>query len=342
MKKKDLKKTDRLEPFDPSAFKSVPPQDLRPSEDVRDEDNTSTDQIDMSSIAAKVIRSEVTRKQACLMILNGQELGRMISLESRSLKLGRSPDCDEVLPGEGVSRFHAQITHGDGDSFIIEDLGSTNGTYVQGQRIHRRKLEDGDKIVLGGRTVLKFVLHDEIDETYFQEIFESTTRDDLTGAFNRKYLIQKIIVDLSFSRRHRIPFTLLILDLDFFKKVNDSYGHQTGDQALVTLTRAVQEIIRAEDVLARFGGEEFAVVAPGTDFQGGRVLGERIRRGVAAQKVPIVGDEKKFFHITVSVGVATVHPGTDIDSATIISVADRNLYEAKRMGRNRVITSSIG
>ena len=202
-------------------------------------------------------------------------------------------------------------------------------------------LEDGTKVLIGRRTILKFAFQDELEHNYQKQMYESSTRDGLTGVYNRKYFNQKMITDLSFARRHQIPFTLAIFDLDHFKRVNDTYGHRTGDQVLITVTQAVKQMIRTEDMLARYGGEEFTVIAQGTDLKGGRALGERIRTGVSRQQIQTGENGSKTLRVTVSVGVATVLPGVVAEPAAVISVADDNLYQAKRQGRNQVVTSAL-
>ncbi len=299
----------------------------------------TTDRIDLSEVAREVLSADKEGKMARLVVLAGQDVGRTITLDNRVITIGRDATCDETLHGEGVSRTHARIGRGEKNVYMIEDLGSTNGTFVRGQRIQRAALMDGDKVLLGRRTVLKFMLQDEIDESYFREMYESSTRDALTGIFNRKYLVEKIAVDLSFARRHRIPFTFVMIDIDHFKQVNDTYGHQTGDRVLEVVASCVGGIIRTEDTFGRYGGEEFAIIAQGTDFEGGKILGERIRQRVAEQTISGEDDPKKTFNVTISVGVATVDGKAVVNSATVIAAADKNLYEAKEAGRNRVVTT---
>jgi diguanylate cyclase (GGDEF)-like protein len=224
---------------------------------------------------------------------------------------------------------------------VIRDLASTNGTFVGGNRVQDAVLYDGNKVLIGRNTILKFVVQDELERQYQQLMYESSTEDGLTGVYNRRYFDQKLAADLSFAKRQQIPCTLVIFDIDFFKRVNDIYGHRTGDQVLVTVAQSVRQNVRTEDVLARYGGEEFAVIAQGTDFERGRSLGERIWALVGQQTFEACDGSGKIFGLTVSVGVATAPPESHVDSAEIISEADANLYLAKRTGRNRVVTSEI-
>jgi len=295
--------------------------------------------IDSSAITERM--RQATRGQACFIVIGGLDVGRIIPLDEATITMGRDPECDVVLRDDGVSRFHAEVCREETNRVAIRDLGSTNGTFVGGVQIKDARLADGNKVLIGRRTILKFGFQDELEQQYQQLMYESSTKDGLTDTYNRRYFAQRLVNDLSFARRQQIPCTLAIFDIDFFKRVNDTYGHRTGDQVLVTVTEAVRGIVRTEDVLARYGGEEFAVIAQGTDFEGGRSLGERIRACIEQRTVEALDETGKIFGVTVSVGVATVSPEAQVDSAEIISAADANLYEAKRSGRNRVVASEI-
>ena len=300
-----------------------------------------TMQLDRCTVAEHMRKVNIEgRRRACFVILGGLEVGSVFFLEKRVTLIGRDPASDMIIKDDGISRVHAEVRRLDGDRLYIKDLNSTNGVFVGGERIQEAILNEGDKVLLGRRTVLKFALYDEMEQHFQQQLYESSTRDGLTGIFNRKYFDQKIISDVSFAKRHKIPFTLLMLDVDFFKKVNDTYGHRTGDQVLVSVTGAIQETIRTEDVLARYGGEEFAVLAQGTGLDGGKALGERIRKQVENTVICSLNDATEF-RATVSIGVATLMPGVVASPEAIVSLADKNLYEAKESGRNRVVSAAL-
>ncbi len=328
-------KLDEALPFDPRSTDKVP------LESIERLDSETTDQIDLSSMATEVRQAEMKGKKACLVTIGGYEVGRVIPLDNRPAVIGRNPDCDVVFQDEGISRYHAEVYAIEADHIVVRDLGSTNGTFVKGQRIKEAVLNEGDKLLVGRRIVLKFTFQDVFEENYQQELYESSNRDGLTGIYNRKYLVQKMIADLSFARRHRIPFSMLLFDIDHFKTVNDTYGHQSGDEVLKAVTRAVVQAVRTEDIVARYGGEEFAVIAQGTDAEGARVLAERIRRQIAEQRVMTEDGSNTRIRVTASVGVTTVGPEVVTDSAEVISQADKNLYKAKQQGRNMVIASEL-
>jgi two-component system cell cycle response regulator len=300
-----------------------------------------TEPVNLTAMAEEVLQADKNKKKAHLVILSGQDVGRSIVLEDQTVVIGRDPKCDEVLPDEGISRRHVKIERNEKSAYFLEDLKSTNGTFIQGERIKRCRLSDGDKVLLGRRTMLKFMYQDDIEETYFKEMYDSSTRDGLTGIFNRKYLIEKIAADLSFAKRHRIPISLLMFDIDQFKKVNDTHGHQTGDLALVVMVKTITNIIRAEDTFARYGGEEFTIIAQGTDLDGAKVLAERIRKHVAEKTMSPERDQGVSFRITVSIGVAALRPSAETDPDGFVAAADENLYRAKKNGRNQVVASLV-
>lgn len=299
-----------------------------------------TMQIDRSTIAEQM--RQVSRKKACFVVIGGLDVGSIIPLDEPIINMGRDAECNVVLRDDGVSRFHAEVRREGPTEVIIRDLGSTNGTFVAGERIREAPLTDGVKVLIGRRTILKFTYQDELEHNYQRQMYESSTRDGLTGVYNRKYFSQKMVTDLSFAKRHQIPFTLAMLDIDHFKKVNDTYGHRSGDAVLIAVTKALKQMIRTEDVIARYGGEEFAVIAQGTDVKGGHAFGERIRTCVMAQSVIAQDNSNRILRVTVSVGVVTVPPNVNVEPAAVVSAADANLYAAKGRGRNQVVTTVIG
>src|SRR5262249_50304997 len=153
-------------------------------------------------------------------------------------------------------------------------------TFCNGVRVSRRELSDGDKILIGASTILKFTYQDSLDEVFQRQMYESALRDNLTKVFNRKHFNDLLEKELSFSVRHRAPLSLLFIDLDRFKHVNDEFGRPAGDFVLAEASSILTAAIRAEDVLARFGGEEFVVLCRATDADGARLLAERLRRAV--------------------------------------------------------------
>jgi two-component system cell cycle response regulator len=161
--------------------------------------------------------------------------------------------------------------------------------------------------------------------------YESSIVDGLTGALNRKHFDDRLIGELAFAKRHRAEVSLLILDVDHFKDVNDGFGHPAGDAILKQLASRVRNTLRVEDVFARYGGEEFAVIARGIERNGALAFAERIRTLVAA--TPFQHEEHPI-SITVSIGVATLADCRDASVDQLITLADSRLYVAKANGRN--------
>jgi two-component system, cell cycle response regulator len=276
------------------------------------------------------------RDRAYLIVLAGSSVGEMYKITAESTVIGRGQQADIQVIDEGISRRHAEIVH-EGDHIVIRDLGSTNGTYCNGDKIGEHHLSDGDKIQVGSTTILKFTFHDSLDESFQRQMYESALRDGLTKIFNKKYFLDRVESEFAYAIRHRTPLSLVMFDIDHFKKINDTHGHLAGDYALSTLAKVVSDTIRQEDVFARYGGEEFAVICRGIDLGGALAFGERIRRCVDGQSFAYNGVEIK---VTVSVGVAAVPEVGMKEPMELIGSADDALYQAKRQGRNRVISGS--
>jgi two-component system, cell cycle response regulator len=275
------------------------------------------------------------RDRAYLIVLAGSAVGEMYKISKDETIIGRGSMADIQVIDEGISRRHASLKL-EGERVVISDLGSTNGTFVNGEKIGVHALRDGDKIQVGSTTILKFTFHDSLDENFQRQMYESALRDGLTKAFNKKYFLERLESEFAYALRHKSPLSLIMFDIDHFKKINDTHGHLAGDHALVTLSNAITQTIRKEDVFARYGGEEFAVICRGVDLGGASQFGERIRARVERERFQYNAVE---LQMTVSVGVAAVSDVGMREMQELISVADDALYQAKRQGRNRVITA---
>jgi diguanylate cyclase (GGDEF)-like protein len=219
----------------------------------------------------------------------------------------------------------------------IVDLDSTNGTFVNGVRVTRRVLRDGDVVQIGSHALFKFRLQDVLEERSHRALVELAMRDGLTELLNRRGFDDCLQRELSYARRHDRVLTLMLFDLDHFKRVNDRYGHAAGDEVLRQIAGRVGELLRREDHFARYGGEEFAIVARDLAGEAARVKAEQVRTVVAARPVAVDAQE---ICVTVSVGVAAWQPDGDLDAAALLRQADARLYAAKRAGRDRVDTTS--
>lgn len=275
-------------------------------------------------------------QRAIITVLAGPGAGQSYTLEGGVLVVGRDEFASVCIADPGLSRRHAEISYHGGQVFIV-DAGSTNGTFVNGERTLRPQvLNEGERVQLGQSTVLQLSWQDRLEQQASQRQYELTVRDGLTGLYNRRYLDERIEAEFSYARRHCTDLALMILDVDYFKKVNDNWGHQTGDDVLRVVARGVSHVTRAEDLVARYGGEEFVVLARGIDANCALSCAERIRIYLASLQIPAV-ETRHAVRITVSFGVAhtEVHPYAS--GREMIAAADKALYEAKSEGRNRSI-----
>jgi len=282
--------------------------------------------------------SGVKRDRAYLVVLAGASVGEMYKVETEKTVIGRGQKANIRLLDDGISREHAQVVI-EGSRVYLEDLGSTNGTFCNGIKVDRKELADGDKILVGSTTILKFTYHDNLDEIFQKQMYESALRDGLTKAFNKKYFTDRLESELTFAIRHSSALALVMFDIDHFKKVNDTYGHQAGDQVLSEISTLLTTTLRAEDVFARYGGEEFAVICRGIDIAQAQVVAERMRKAV---------EKNRFVHegthipVTISIGVAGLPDATVKDATDLVAHADKALYQSKHGGRNRVTMYRAG
>jgi len=279
------------------------------------------------------LKKRKPRDRACLVVIAGQNVGEMYRIEGPETVVGRASNANVRLSDDGISRRHARIVQ-EGAILFIEDLNSANGTVVNGATISRQALQDGDKIRLGPTTILKFEYQDEIEEDFRQKMYDAALRDGLTKAYNKKFFLDRLETELAYAKRHKADLSLVLFDVDHFKRVNDTYGHLAGDAVLVKLAKLTQSALRQEDVFARYGGEEFAVICRGVKLAQAGVLGERLRAGVEGA---VFEYEAQRLPVTISVGVAAF-PNSPVETTTqLIGCSDEALYEAKRCGRNRVL-----
>jgi diguanylate cyclase (GGDEF)-like protein len=269
-------------------------------------------------------------KEACLVVIYGMELGKKYNLDTPSLIIGRSSKSDIQIDQESVSRNHARIMNS-GKSILIRDLGSTNGTYVNDELVDERVLRDRDLVKIG-RTIFKFLTGGNIESAYHEEIYRLTTVDGLTQIYNKRYFMETLERELSRSHRYRRELSLIMFDIDHFKQINDTYGHLAGDYVLKHLAQVIKTKIRREDMMARFGGEEFAIVLPEIDNENAMQFADKIRKLCTQTQFRF---EDADIDVKISIGVATAAP-EESDANEFIKRADAFLYEAKRTGRNRV------
>lgn len=269
----------------------------------------------------------------CVVVIYTKEptlLGKRFVLEPPKVRVGRGADNHIVLEGDSVSRRHAYFEFRGGRWFAVDD-GSTNGTYINETQIPREaELRTNDRIKIGP-TILKYLSGADAEAKYHEEIYRMTIVDGLTQIHNKRYLYDALDRELTRARRHDRPLAALMFDIDFFKQVNDHYGHLAGDYVLRELADTVSQRIRRDEVFARYGGEEFAIVLPETTLEGAQALAESLRERVETHEFVFQGERMP---VTISIGCAAMEP--DDGAPELIQRADEHLYEAKRAGRNTV------
>jgi diguanylate cyclase (GGDEF)-like protein len=265
-------------------------------------------------------------------------IGKMVKIEKGELVMGRAPDTQLQCEDDGISRKHCKLSMSPNGSYQLVDLGSTNGTFLNGIKVNVATLQDGDKIQIGANTVVKFSIQDALEEQYQRSIYESATRDGLTRIFNKKYFLDTLRKEFAYCLRHRVPLSMVMLDIDHFKKINDTYGHPAGDAVLQKVAARVAETVRQEDLFARYGGEEFALMLRESASDKSIRCAERCRRAVDGAEFVFNGTPIK---VTVSLGVATLFDSDFAQPEDLISAADKYLYRAKKGGRNRVDAMEI-
>jgi len=273
-----------------------------------------------------------------LTIVRGIDAGRVFSVDRESSIIGRGRDAEVLVDDEAVSRHHARLIRRMDGRFALEDLQSTNGTFLRGKRIQMEVLSPGDRVQLGPRLSLRFAIVSEDEDRLQRRLYESSVRDGLTGLLNRATFQWRLRDAMQEAQRKERPLSLLMIDLDHFKRVNDSLGHSAGDELLRRVAERMLQVVRNTDIVARYGGEEFVVVARSTSAPRGKVLAERIRVAIERIDVLIGGVPAR---TSASIGVVTLSDRCQVEPEEAIRLADQQMYEAKRAGRNRVCAQSI-
>lgn len=328
----DTKKPDhRTEPEVPKPRVSSLPGDLSsfristlPS---IDEDDVVTEQ--------KVPTLAALGGETCglLTVLTGFNAGEVHVLAVGDCVMGRGQESDFWVDDAGVSRKHTRFSKR-GDAFYVEDLASTNGTFVDAQQITSTvRLGLSHRLQLGSNVQVSFEVVDVAQALLRKRLYETSTRDALTGVYTRKYFLDRLPTEIAYARRHRSELALLAIDIDHFKKVNDTYGHAAGDAVLRGVADRLLQLIRVEDVLVRFGGEEFFILARTTEPVQAGALSERIRRAIEVYSVDFEGQS---LNVTLSIGCCNLSEIESGDAEELLRVADTRMYAAKQAGRNRV------
>ena len=308
------------------------------SEDQKDHATTQ-----LGEITSDAPATPERERRPALVFLRGELMAVPIPLERDEVVLGRAVEADVRVNDFRASRLHARICveHDPASNdtrYAIYDLESTNGTLLNGQPIRKAFLTEGDKVTIGDH-LFRFEMLDEIDREFQQQIHRLLAHDELTGLLTSKSFFSELRREAARVEEELRPFCVLMMDLDHFKLVNDSYGHLVGSQTLEELGSVLKSALRAGDVAARFGGEEFAAFLLDADYAQGLVAAERVRSAIEKHDFSAVragaGGEHRTHKITISIGVA-VFPDDTRDPIELVELADSALYRAKRSGRNRI------
>ena len=275
-----------------------------------------------------------------LIIVRGGIPGTMLRLGQKSSSLGRSAENTFQFHDSTVSRRHAVLSIDPPGAAWLLDLGSTNGTFVNGRRIATQtpvQVGDGSRIQLGSSTLLKYLKLDPCEEGFQRDLYERSVRDNLTGLYNRGYFLSQLGPLAELNSMCELGLALILVDIDHFKRINDTHGHTVGDLILREVADVLRESTRGEDLVARYGGEEFILALPICSQEQATEQAERIRSRLSSR---LVEASHARVGVTASLGLSFAPAGRVRDVAALITAADEALYEAKRSGRNRVIASA--
>ena len=279
-------------------------------------------------------RPPIADGEDCLVVIYAAaqaDFGQRYILKSPLTSIGRSRSNDIVISSDAVSRRHAEITK-EGAELLLRDLDSTNGTFINndGERTQECRLRRGDQIRIG-ETVLKFLSGSDIESQYHAVVASMALTDGLTNVANRKHLDALLLEEIARARRHDRELSLLMIDVDHFKHINDAHGHVGGDSVLRRIGSILQQRLRPGDKAGRYGGEEFCLILPETGRADAAQFAESLRAKLAGENFVADGESVS---VTVSIGVAVLESG--MDPADLYRAADQWLYRAKERGRNRV------
>ena len=251
----------------------------------------------------------------------------------KELAIGRAPDNDVCIPDQSVSQHHARVSVTAEGAIFIEDLGSTNGTYVNGEKITRQMLRDGDKVLIRPHYALKFCYQaNPAPETADSHHKADDTRDALTGLYARHYLLMRMDEDFFRAKTQNENLALLMFDVDHFGKIAETHGPAVGEMVLREVAKVVGSVLGREDVFARYENRTFGVLLRNRADAAAAVLAQRIRRSVKYH--PFLHNGERI-HITVSLGIGFLARNRK-SPMDFLSEALSNLAKARHAGRDTI------
>lgn len=282
-----------------------------------------------SALMAKPVEHD---QQCCLVrIYPPGVTGSLLPLAFRRMTIGRDQGCTIEIPDDFLSRTHAILDLTE-DGYRITDCQSRNGTFVNDERVTTHALRPGDQIRMGNH-IFKYLSSDHVEALYHEAVYEMMTVDALTQVYNRRYFEDAFRREVLRSQRHGRSLALIMFDIDHFKSINDQHGHLLGDEVLKALCQRIRLRVRRDEIFARIGGEEFAVVLIETTRNAAREIANDLRSLVAES--PLL-PHRPDLSITISVGGAFTSGLEPITDQDLFASADHQMYLAKSSGRNQV------
>lgn len=292
--------------------------------------STQTEVLTHANTDADDLLGKAAKLDPALIVIQGEMLGRVFRLKEGVSQIGRQPDNAVVIQQRAVSGHHAQVRR-DGKTVILEDLKSTNGTILNKDKIERPQVLQQNDLIKIGTCVFKYS-ENQLDSSFTEELHHKGSTDELTGVYNKAYLMSSLASAMEVAKSG-FPLSVVIFDLDHFKRVNDTYGHIAGDYVLKETTRLIKAtVVRSEDILGRWGGEEFLVIMPDAKLEVAVGVAERVRKTMETHDFVFSGMK---IPVTASLGVAVWIPQFKTPE-DFLETADQLLYKSKQEGRNRV------
>ena len=292
--------------------------------------NTSQDQTIITPGATMAL--PIMESSPYLVVLFPTEMYRSFALPRQAVRVGRSKDCEISIPDNLLSRQHCEI-YWDGKTIWLRDLNSTNGTFVDGSPVNSKVELNSDSRLMIGQLVLKVEFKEPSEIEREKALYAAATTDALTHIPNRRFFLEQAQGELARAKRQEYDLHSILIEIDFFKKVNDTYGHPEGDFVLREVAAIFDRERREEDLLARFGGEEFIFLLSNITAKHAQAFSERLR--LAVQNHRFVWKEQRI-PLTISLGLASATAKSVESLDKLFALADSLLYQAKRDGRNRV------
>jgi|GEM_PF-1432690 len=250
----------------------------------------------------------------------------------KELKIGRAPENDLCIRDQSVSQFHARVVLTPKGAIFVQDLGSTNGTFVNGEKVVRHTLWDGDKIHIGRQQVLRFCFQADAQPEAVGSSMTDATRDALTGVYTRQYALTRIEKDFIQAKMRHQDLALLMFDVDGFEEIKEAHGPGTCDMVLCEVAKVVSSVLRREDIFVRYDEHTFAVLLRYQTEAAVVALAQRIGRVVKYHPYP---HEGKKIRVTLSLGISSLTRKMK-NAMDLISEVQACLEKARRAGHDTI------